>query len=317
MTRRLLTIISGQPLPNYIALAETATRPDVVHCLYTPAQSGMAQRLEALQRLCQKHFPQVEFQPIAVDDAYDSSAVWKLGYKLLTDHKSDQWLLNRTAGTEQMRAPLAEAFRLLGNQGDFRSFFVETEKSQTTFVDNAWLQKSEPFRGDISVGDYFSLHGHQPERKDQDFNNRAEHELHKALDKLAFHNLMPSCGLKFRGGPQFDVAYDEAGTYQYRLLVFERKHWLLETFPRIGGLSKGVKKSKEDGIQHDLEKLAYTRAIFGGPFGSVYWVLSGTYKWPAGLQARCEALGVRLITGYDNLLVKQQKSLGLPPKRPG
>ena len=131
MTTRLLTIISGQPLPNYIAINEI--RPDVVHCIYTPQHGGMKKRFEDLKEVVQRNIPDVRFEAHPIDNAYDSKGVWDLTVNLLTQHNNedDDWMLNRSAGTEQMRGPLVAAFDNFYDD-TLRGFFVETDHQPTT-----------------------------------------------------------------------------------------------------------------------------------------------------------------------------------------
>jgi hypothetical protein len=80
---------------------------------------------------------------------------------------------------------------------------------------------------------------------------------------------------------------------------------------------KGVKAAFVSNIRHDLEKLAYTRAMFGGPFGRVYWAFSGDLALSADLADRCARLGVTLVLGKAlERLAESAASLGLPPRAP-
>ena len=225
MTTRLLTIISGQPLPNYIAINEI--QPNVVHCIYTPKYGGMAEKLEALRAVVGRNLPGIEFELHPVDDPLDAAAIWSIAYQLLMQHDTDQWLLNRTAGTEQMRMPLAAAFDKAFTEP--KAFFVETERNQITFIKReGWVRDEYEFdKGGISVQDYFALHGQYVHGGK--LQEASEIHLYKELERLAFDDLMPSCTW-IRAGNAL-AEYDIAATYNYKLYVFERKNsvWAVST----------------------------------------------------------------------------------------
>lgn len=317
MTRRLLTIISGAPLPNYIAINETTSRPDVAHCIFTPAQGGMDARLASLQQVATRNIPGTRFELHPVADPYDSAAVWQIAYDLLTRHAGDEWFLNRTAGTEQMRAPLADAFRLSGKES--QSFCVETERNQITFSAAGWRRTSQPFAGSISVEDYFALHGQTVTQKQPDQRNGAEADLVRQLEMLRFDCVAPNC-VWSNGINRMPMAeYDVAAIAGYRLHVFERKR--MRDFSSVSNSeldakARAVRQAQGNNALHDVEKLAYTRAIFGGPFGRVYWVLSGGYQIPETLRNRIPVLNVTLIDGERTQhIASRPQDFGLPARR--
>jgi hypothetical protein len=286
VTTRLLTIISGQPLPNYIAINEI--RPDVVHYIYTPKHGGMADKLKALQSVVGRKLPDVRFELHPVDDPFDAVAIWSIGFNLLQKHDTDRWLLNRTAGTEQMRMPLAAAFEKAFSEPE--AFFVETERNQITFIKKGWIRDEYEFdKGGISVQDYFALHGQvvsagQP-------TNPTEQHLYTDLQRLAFDDIAPSCTWLREGNKLAE--YDIAATFNYRLYVFERK--------KLAATNAYTRTLEEQdaAVLHDIEKLAYTRAIFGGPFGKVYWLLSGGYVPKGSIKERMKVLGIQYVEGTD------------------
>lgn len=305
MTTRLLTIISGQPLPNYIAINEI--RPDVVHCIYTPKHSGMADKLKALQSVVNCNLPDIQFELHPVDDPLDAAAIWDIGYKLLTQHDTDRWLLNRTAGTEQMRMPLAAAFEKAFTEPE--AFFVETERNQITFIKKGWVRDEYEFdKGGISVQDYFALHGQYV--SEGTLKEQTEIHLHNELKRLAFDDVMPSCTW-LRAGSNL-AEYDIAATHNYKLYVFERKKLMLaNSYTRL------TLEEQDKAVLHDIEKLAYTRAIFGGPLGKVYWLLSGGYVPKDSIKERMKVLGIRYVEGpaITNLASEFAQN-GLPPLKP-
>lgn len=304
-TIRLLTIISGQPLPNYIAINEI--RPDVVHCIYTPNHGGMAEKLKALQSVVSRNLPDIRFELHPVDDPLDAAAIWSLGFQLLTQHDADRWLLNRTAGTEQMRMPLAAAFDKAFSEPE--AFFVETERHQITFIKNNWVRDEYGFdKGGISVQDYFALHGQYV--SEGTLQEATEIHLHNDLKRLAFDNLMPSCTW-LRAGNML-AEFDIAATHNYKLYVFERKRL------NLGNAYTRLSLEEQDkAVLHDIEKLAYTRAIFGGPFGKVYWLLSGGYLPKDSIKERMKVLGINFLEGNAiTNLANNFEQFGLPPLKP-
>lgn len=304
-TIRLLTIISGQPLPNYIAINEI--RPDVVHCIYTPNHGGMAEKLNALQSVVNRNLPDIRFELHPVDDPLDPAAIWNLGVELLNQHNTDRWLLNRTAGTEQMRMPLAAAFEEAFLEPE--AFFVETERHQITFIREGWVRDEYEFdKGGISVQDYFALHGQYV--TEGTLQEATEIHLFNELKRLAFDDLMPSCTWLRAGN--ILAEYDIAATHNYILYVFERKRL------NLGNAYTRLSLEEQDkAVLHDIEKLAYTRAIFGGPFGKVYWLLSGGYVPKDSIKERMKVLKISYFEGTAiNDLANNAEQNGLPPLKP-
>ena len=302
MTTRMLTIVSGAPLPNYIAINELDLH--VVHCICTPA---MTKRLESLQKVVHRNHPNIQFQVHHLDDPFDSKSVWAIAYELLTTYSNDDWLLNRTTGTEQMRAPLATAFEkaFSGSCG----FFVETEKGQIALINSAWVRQELKFQFGISVQDYFELHGQYVH--EGTLNERSEIHLHNDLKRLDFHDICPSC--TWLGASNNTLAeWDIAATYNYQLYVFERKklqHGNAHTLRTL--------EEQDAAVLHDIEKLAYTRAIFGGPFGKVYWLLSGNFVPKETIVERIKVLGINYLRGDAVVQVANNWQInGLPPLKP-
>lgn len=300
MTTRLLTIISGAPLPNYIAINEI--QPDVVHCIYTPKQGGMSDKLQALQNVVKANHPDIQFVLHPVDDQYDPAAIWDIGFNLLMQHDTDEWLLNRTTGTEQMRMPLAAAFEKAFP--DPKAFFVETEKNQITFIKKGWVRDEYAFEGGISVQDYFALHSQYVSAGQP--TNATEQHLYNDLQRLEFDDIAPSCSW-IRAGNAL-AEYDIAATHNYRLYVFERKKL------QQANAYTQTQEEQDKAVLHDIEKLAYTRAIFGGPLGKVYWLLSGGYVPKGSIKERMKVLGINYVEGTAiNNLANNHAQNGLPP----
>jgi hypothetical protein len=302
MTHRLLPVITGQPLVNYIAIAEL--QPDVVHCIYTPGHGEMEKRLQALKAAVARNLPDVQFELHSVEDPYDSAAVWQIAYELLVGTDDSHWYLNRTAGTEQMRAPLAAAFEKAGLSN--QTFFVETEKGQITFARDAWRRESQAFEQGITVKDYFLLHGQEVEPGNPV--NATETQLFNDINRLQFDDVVASCKW-IQNGRQL-AEYDVAAVVNYRLHVFERKKL------QMANRYTQTRDEQDIAVRHDIEKLAYTRAIFGGPFGKVYWLLSGGYEPRESMVDRMHALSIHFIQGNElTQLARSPETFGLPPRR--
>ena len=327
MTTRLLTIISGAPLPNYIAINEI--RPEVVHCIYTPKQGGMKKRMQDLQDVVQRNIPNVRFEEHPIDNAYDSKAVWDVTVDLLKLHNKvdDDWMLNRSAGTEQMRGPLVAAFDAFYDD-TLRGFFVETDKNRISQMDENWSPTYHPFIHDIGVKDYFALHGQTITLGGAPDNN-FEQRLLSELQKLDFFEVMPDC--KWIANQETLAQYDTLGIYKYKLYTFEVKQIenvtttaLLDEFKDSDFVYDTktrniVYKDKNKVLVHDIEKLAYTRSIFGGPTGKAYWLMNGSFRPSLSIQERMKRLQIQsLIGGYTvaKELVKDPEKYSLPPLKP-
>lgn len=303
--RRLLTIISGQPLPNYIAIAET--QPDIVHCIVTKS-GGMKQKLQALQKVISANFPNIHFHIHEVKGPHDPLEVWNIAYELLVTHCHDEWLLNRSAGTEQMRLPLSAAFQKAGRDQE-GAFFVETEKGMLTTIGEGWQRHEEEFHQGINVSDYFALHGQDIFSGDPVNDN--EKQLMRQLQKLAFDDVVSSCSWRRNGN--LLAEYDAAATEGYRLYLFETKALSEGSTYIDGGRTVISEKQKDANVLHDIEKLAYSRAIFGGPFGHVFWLLSGSYQPKTSIIERMKALSITYLPNNQMAsLVKQRAKYHLP-----
>jgi hypothetical protein len=144
----------------------------------------------------------------------------------------------------------------------------------------------------------------------------------RQLEKLSFDDLAGSVSWVSSREGAGDAAlaeFDAVATARYRLCVFERKHLTdPEGNPNIPeGARRQVRGKFSRAIQHDLEKLAYTRAIFGGPFGRVYWLFSGTFKVAEEYVRRFEQLGVTVVPEEDvRNIARAAARLQLPPRRP-
>jgi hypothetical protein len=108
--KRMLSLISEQILPNFIPLNELATRPDVLHGIFTPNDPNMVRRWNNLKIVIAERFPMLKTEDVEISDAYDAKAIQEQCTNLLKSHAADEWVLNMTGGTKLMAAPAVEVF---------------------------------------------------------------------------------------------------------------------------------------------------------------------------------------------------------------
>jgi hypothetical protein len=137
----MLTIITGQPLPNFIPVNEASTRPEVLHCIHTPGKGGMDARLTGLQQVIARTHADIEIRRHPIDSAYDPNAVHELGKQILSEHTADEWTLNATAGTKLMSSPLERLF----HDNQRRVIYVDTEQGRLVEVSADWSLRPQPF----------------------------------------------------------------------------------------------------------------------------------------------------------------------------
>ena len=324
MTTRMLTIISGAPLPNYIAINELV--PDVVHCLYTPNHGGMKEKLKNLQTVVKRNLPDIRFEEHAIDNQYDSRGVYKTTVELLQKYQGqdEDWILNRSAGTEQMRSPLVAAFDAEYHDA-MRGFFVETDANRISQIDENWDATHHPFTQDIRIEDYFALHG-QKVKVDGTAQSSFEQRLLSEMQRLDFFDVRANC--RWLGNNEPLAEYDALGIYKYKLFTFEVKQMektktedLVDEFRNSDFVydkrTKEIKhKDKNKILVHDIEKLAYTRSIFGGPTGKAYWLMNGNFEPSDAIKERMRRLNIEYrIGGYTvaKQLADAPDKYGLPP----
>jgi hypothetical protein len=311
----MLTVMTGQPLVNYIAANEPATRPHVLHCIVTPEMDA---RYASLRDVLAVRHPTMEVVRHDVASALDSAAVHALATGLLATFRTDEWLLNRTTGTEQLRAPLASLFEA-GAAQNRQSFFVQTGKGNIAFARSDWTYDESAFSDAVSVQDYFSLIGMKVQFTGSV--NRVENELLAAMKKLRFDSIHGNCvWLNPRdGGKTAFAEYDCVATSGYRLFVFERKHYNKQSVAK-GQVAHQVRartKNMRDSILHDIEKLAYTRHLAGAAFAQVYWVFTGDFEVSDVVRQKAGELGIRMIEGqWGAQMARFPQQLGLPPPQP-
>ncbi len=321
MKTRLLTIVSGAPLPNFIAINEL--NPDYVHCIFTKNSVEMVTKKDKLIEVFKRIFPSVKFISIPVDNVSNSLDIANLVAKLLDQYPEDHWLLNRTVGTEQMRAPLTAAFgersnakRAAGLDNNFKEFFVDTVNNQLAFSLPKWAIDPKPFTKNIDVKTYFQLLG-EIFNTNGTSTNTTEQALYNSLTKLSFNDVIASC--KWVDNKTQIAEFDVVAIYQYQLYIFERKklqHITVNKSINEGQAKKENKRQSND-VKHDIEKLAYMRAIFAGHFGKVYWVFSGNYQVAQEHLSRINKLGLQFISGMpDSQIPAHWQAFKLPPPKP-
>jgi hypothetical protein len=276
----------------------------------------MDARLEALKSVLAKHAPEVRVEAHEVVSAYEPASVHALGIKLLNAYRQDEWSLNNTGGTKLMSSPLEQVF----HHHDHRVFYVDTEQARILYVGRDWQVESHPFERGVNVAAYFALFGQRV--KFGEPHHWTERTLFAQLRKLNFDDVAPS--VRWIGSTEQQAVstivaeFDVVATSGYRLYVFERKHLSdpMQDDRIHEHARRGVRAALIGNVRHDLEKLAYTRAVFGGPFGRVYWAFSGNLPLSPDLADRCARLGVTLVRGKElERLAESASSLGLPPPR--
>ena len=109
--KRMVCFISQQPLPNFIPINEPATRPDVLHAIFTPKIALMNQRWNDLRNIISNRFPSLELHGIEIDDEYDAQTIKSRCENLLAKYPADNWSLNMTGGTKLMSSTAVNVFQ--------------------------------------------------------------------------------------------------------------------------------------------------------------------------------------------------------------
>lgn len=311
-SKRMICFISAQPLPNFIPVNETATCPDVLHCIYTPRDPAMQQRWDALRATLKKAFPKVEVQGVKIKDAYDARGIQKECFSLLREYPQDEWSLNATGGTKLMSAPAIEVFRLPElREMELGIYYVESSRHYTLKIERDWTTQQLPFQSSIDLETYFSLYGRKvetaPPLKGQETN------LFQQLQKLDWQ-VWSSVRLrakKLHPDDDRDLAeYDAIGIRGNQLSAFECKSLAQTSDPN-------EQKKKLELISKDTYKLFQVRQAFGGPFGKSYWVFAGSWRLTPSSLERLKLFSVQVIRQSEiNLIGRDPDKFGLPPIKP-
>lgn len=302
--RRMIAFVTGQRLPNFIALNEPSTRPDALHLVYTPGDPAMQRSLDEMTPVIRNRFPELVLEePVRLEDPYNGQEIRGLCEQLLDAHPADEWLLNATGGTKLMSAPVMDLFM----RRDLPIVYVETPNRRMVQVRKDWSSLRLPFEGAIDLETYFALHGASVATRPPV--TRQELALLRALQALDWQ--VWSSVTLFRGGVSLHE-FDVVGITGYQLAVFECKR-----LRRDGGSTVAdVRRRQHSDVREDLLKLYQVRQQFGGPFGKSYWCLSGDYKLSAEELQRIRDFGVCLILGREIQAIRTDPArFGLPGRR--
>src|SRR2546422_760323 len=157
--RRMLSLISEQVLPNFIPLNEPATRPDILHGIFTPTDPNMVRRWDNLKNVIAAQFPHMRTEDVPIKDAYDAPAILEQCANLIQDQPDDDWALNMTGGTKLMSAPAVEVFHRNGR----KVYYVESPKNRTLEIHPDWTVVPLAFEATVDLKTYFQLHGYEVE----------------------------------------------------------------------------------------------------------------------------------------------------------
>jgi hypothetical protein len=295
--KRMLCLISDQVLPNFIAVNEPATRPDVLYGMFTPSEPRMEQNWKNLKMVLGRNFSNLKLNDFPINDAYDAQDILQKCQDLIASENDDEWALNATGGTKLMSAAASEAFFRNG----WDVYYVESFRNRTLRVSPDWATKKIGFKKTIDVVTYFQLYGREVEPGSP--RNDHEAKLLKRLRQLE-GEYWPDVKLKHQGADLNE--YDVIGIRYYQCYAFECK--------RVSDW-RGEEKVKND-ILIDLLKLYQMQQHFGGPFGKSYWVFSGDRKLTEIEKERARLFKVGLIEGDEiNTIAQDPNKFGLPPKR--
>lgn len=156
----MVCLVSDQVLPNYIPVNEPATRPAVLHGIFTPGEARMKQNWENLKKVIAQHLPEVKTEDVPIKDAYDAQEIQRVCERLLIDDFPEaEWKLNATGGTKLMSASASEVF----NRNGCAVYYVESWRNRTLQVAPDWATVKIAFTETLAVETYFQLYGKQVE----------------------------------------------------------------------------------------------------------------------------------------------------------
>lgn len=299
--KRMVSLISEQVLPNLIPLNEPATRPDVLHGIFTPTDANMIRRWDNLKTVIAVQFPNMRTEDVPIKDAYDAQAIQEQCANLIEDHPDDDWALNMTGGTKLMSAPAVEVFHRNGR----KVYYVESPKNRTLEIHPDWTVVPLAFEETVDLKTYFQLHGYEVEVGEP--LTKQERTVYRQLQKLDW-NVWPSVALTTQGRRVNE--YDAVGIRFYQCSFFECKRF---SDPQ----ERRDKEEKKERIKNDLFKLFQMRQDFGGPFGRSYWVFSGSYQLSSDQEERIRAFRITLILNSQIGEISQNPAkFGLPQLTP-
>lgn len=198
--KRMLCIVSEQLLPNFIPLNEPATRPEVLHAIFTPSDGRMDDRWQLLKNIIAEQFPTILTQDVPVADAYNPRLIQQTCADLIERFPDDEWTFNMTGGTKLMSSPAVEVF----HQHGYPIYYVDTRDRLTLCVNADWRVQKIPFTGSLEIKTYFGIYGRQitvgQPRSGQ------EENVYRQLKKLEWQ-VWPSVHLMHKGQIQHECVF--------------------------------------------------------------------------------------------------------------
>jgi len=309
--RRMLCFISDMILPNFIPLNEAATKPDVLHAIFTPSEARLQKRLDDLKTVVRKKFPQLEIKEVPISDAYDSAQIYRKCKEVIEANPDADWSLNATGGTKLMSSPADEYFR----DKNLAVYYVDTRKNCILKIAKDWSFTEIPFQNSIDVETYFALHGHkirvETPRTDQ------ETKVFNQLRMLDW-DVWASVNWLRPDSDEMQIAeYDIIGIKDYKMSVFECKRLNINRYSVASGIATQEELDKvENDILSDLYKLSQAQKSFGGFFSKIYWIFNGKAKINRTNYERIKEFNIRLIKGDEvTQLVQKASEFGFPPRK--
>ena len=184
-----LCLVSDQPMPNYLPIKAQEIKPSKVTLAVTAQKQTQGERLrEELTR----HGIQVDL----LDLGADAASFDELQNKLLvwvSEHETEDIVLNVTGGTKAMAITAQEVFRMAGKP----VFYVDVASDKVWWLDSSlnnpnWIVKcsiSEP----ITTPTYLSLHGITLETGQQSFENPEWFAIAEKLAEKAANKMFDGC----------------------------------------------------------------------------------------------------------------------------
>ncbi|CAN5809857.1 hypothetical protein BH20ACI4_BH20ACI4_15490 [soil metagenome] len=309
--KRMLCFISDMILPNFIPLNEAATKPDVIHAIFTPSEKRMQKRLEDLKMVVEVKFPDIEIKEVPIFDAYDSAEIYRKCKEIVQANPNDAWSLNATGGTKLMSSPADEYFR----DKNLAVYYVDTRKNCILEIAKDWSSAEIPFQNSIDVETYFALHGHKIKVETPRTNQ--EQKVFDQLKQLDW-DVWASVNWLRPDDERLQIAeYDIIGIKNYKMSVFECKRLNINRYLVASGHATQEELDKvENDILSDLYKLSQAQKSFGGFFSKIYWIFNGQAKINRTNYERMKEFNITLIKGDEvSKLVEKADEFGFPPKR--
>ncbi len=289
-------MVSRERMPNYIALKEPRTRPDVLHLFCTVEDSRMLTIRGALIEAFKVEFPEILTVPEDLIDAYDMLEIRQAALRLIKQYPADTWCLNATCGTKLMSAALISLFMEKG----LEVYYVDTSGNSIRTLQPNWDSANSKFESGISATAFLRLFGIAAQTGSA--TDKENHELVqlKTMDWEVFPN--QKCYLDTK---QPIMEFDAICIDGYTVYAIEFK-------------SRSAKRNQpqrefEHVITRDINRLQSFKNGLGGPFARCFWVLSGQADLSEAVRQRMQLLGVEAIIGLQSGTLRQELAkLGVP-----